>query len=480
MTFIDDVVGVFSPRAKLRRVKDRRKLSILEKRYYQGAKKSRRTEGWYTSGTSADAEIAAALPTLRDRSRDLVRNNSYAARGMQVIQVNVVGKGIRPAISAKSERVEKKIKSEWIRWAETPMCDFDGKHDIYGLQSLIMRAIAESGEILVRKRFTKDGLKLQVLESDYLVTEQGLSVETSVGGNYVSQGIEYDSLGQVVAYHLHREHPGSLGLDVSFDSSYDRIRVPKDEILHLFRQDRPNQNRGVPWLSNCMQRLKDFDDYEQAQLIRQKLSACYMAFVSDIDGAELTEDEEEMLEKFEPGAIEMLPPGKSIDFAKPPEVSENYGDYTRVMLQAVATGLGVSYEALTGNLKDINFSSSRMGWLEFQRNIDFWRKTLMVQGFCEPIFSWFLESLMIDGVNTTNVSSTWTPPSREMIDPTKEVPSTIDQITYGIKTLSEVLLEQGKNPEDHFEALRRERETLDSLGVTLENINASEGDIDEN
>ena len=477
MNFIDSIIGYVAPQSGLDRVIARKKLE----RAYAGATRGRRGQNWESSRLSADAEIAVALPILQDRSRELIRNNAYASRAMQVIQANVIGKGIQPAIMHKDQAFEDKIKKEWQQWAGTTACDFDGRHNFYGLQSLCMRAQAESGEVLIRRRWVKVRgklvLKLQVLESDFLVTEQNSAFVKgkSLNDNRIIQGIEYSKKGHIVAYHVFKEHPYNLALDSFWKSSITTVRIPAEDIIHLYRADRPSQSRGVPWLTAVMQRLKDFDDYEQAQLLRQKLAACFMAFVTDLDG-DPDEKDLEIFSKLEPAAIQFLPAGKQITLSDPPQVNENYADYTRVMLQAVATGIGISYEAMTGNLKDINFSSSRMGWLEFQRNIEIWRSAINTT-LNDKAFDWFSDWKSIMGMNMDKVEKSWTAPRREMIDPAKEVPALVDAVNNGMKTLSEVIRENGKVPEDHFKELKAEREMLDKMGLTFQTDNSQENSI---
>lgn len=478
MTFLDKVIGYFDPEEQLRRVKARIVADHLGKRQeraYDGATKGRRGEGWKAGGTSANTENASAIITLRNRSRELVRNNPYAARGMQVVATNVVGKGIRAAINHENQAKEDKIKEAWNNWAESTDCDYEGRHDLYGIQSLVMRSVVESGEVFIRRRRVRRSeaslpIKLQILESDFLVSEQTLGTISPSSGNKIVQGIEFDAQGRRVAYHFYETHPGSLGWDQFTDPKkmFRTIRVSASDVLHIYRMDRPGQVRGVPWLAPTMLRLRDVSDYEDAQLLRQKLAACYMAFIKDTEMPDLDDEEKEILSKFEPGAIEFLPPGKDIQFGSPPEVSENYAEYMRVMLQSVASGLGVSYEALTGNLKDINFSSSRMGWLEFQRNIEAWRCSLMNVQLNDTVYDWFVDATALEGIDSENSTVTWTAPRREMIDPSKETGALVEAVDNKFKTLSEVVRENGKNPEDHFRELAKERELLDRLGLSLE------------
>ncbi|MFZ1413221.1 MAG: phage portal protein, partial [Defluviicoccus sp.] len=79
MNLLDRAIGLVAPGARLRRAQARAAIAMLA-RSYEGARIGRRTEGWVVAGTSANAEIGTALVRLRDRTRDLVRNNPYAAK----------------------------------------------------------------------------------------------------------------------------------------------------------------------------------------------------------------------------------------------------------------------------------------------------------------------------------------------------------------------------------------------------------------
>ena len=103
MNFLDRVLGYVAPQAGLRRARHRAAIATLA-RSYEGARLGRRTEGWVVAGTSANAEIGGALPRLRDRSRDLVRNNPYAAKAVQAVVSNLVGTGILPRARSRRRR----------------------------------------------------------------------------------------------------------------------------------------------------------------------------------------------------------------------------------------------------------------------------------------------------------------------------------------------------------------------------------------
>ena len=123
MNLLDRAIGLVAPGAGLRRAQARAAMAMLA-RSYEGARIGRRTEGWVVAGTSANAEIGTALVRLRDRTRDLVRNNPYAAKAVQAVVSNLIGTGIMPRARAVlgSELEDAAISDQadklWARFAE--------------------------------------------------------------------------------------------------------------------------------------------------------------------------------------------------------------------------------------------------------------------------------------------------------------------------------------------------------------------------
>lgn len=437
-------------------------------RAYDAASKGKRLKRWYTGNNSANTETSLGLNTLRARSRDLRRNNPYMSKAVNTISSNVVGPGI--ITQFQEPGMNGPIESRWKQWSNSTEIDFDGRHNVYGLQRLVMEAVVESGEVLVRKRFDSSKqfpLTYQVLEADFLDTSKN-DVKNSNNGNTIVQGIEFDSQGKRVAYWLYERHPGGSDALGPLSSTLSN-RIPASEIYHIYRMDRPGQARGVPWAAPSIIRLKDLDDFADATVMRQKVAACFSAFVRDIS-ADLTDEGEDcsdLGDRIEPGTIEHLPPGKQIEFVDPPGV-QNYKEFVTVELHGIAAGLGVTYEVLTGDMSEVNFSSARMGWIEFHRNIQAWRKQIMVLQLLDPIVRDFRNALNVFGIDSKAITHRHTPPRREMIDPTKEVPAIIDSIRGGITTLSDEIMAQGKDPGEHLEQYQNDNALLDELGLTLD------------
>ena len=463
MNAIDNVVSFFNPEAGARRARAR--LAIDQVRRYDGAGTGRRTENWKAPNTSADAALTPGLERLRNRSRDLSRNNPYAARAVQVLVNNTVGGGVLGQISSRSQQRATRWNRLWNEWASDPKaCDWDGRMNFWGLQALVFRTVVESGECLIRKRIDPNSafpLKLQILEPDMIddARADGLTDD----GGYIRAGIEFDARDQRIAYHLHRIHPGDRTMAFG---GYETIRLPADEIIHVFRRDRPGANRGCPWGAPVINRLRDFDDFSDAQLLKQKISACFAGFVVDNEAQDLGEVPP-LAETLEPGSLEILPPGKDIRFASPPSVGE-FDTFSRQMLLQIAAGYGVTYEALTSDLSNANYSAARMGHLEFTRNVDCWQKQILIAQMLGPVWDWFQTSAEILGEQPMDVRMTWTPARRELIDPQKEVGAIIEAVRGGLMSLSEAIRRSGYEPSEVMAEIARDAAMLDELGLILD------------
>lgn len=466
---IDRIVNFISPRAGAERMKHRmiQEMAGDLSRAYEGAAKGRRTDGWITHSTSANAEIHVALSRLRNRHRDLVRNNPYANNAVRKIANNVVGTGIIPTPKLNKGSNEKRIKNLWMDWAESTQCDYDGHFDFYGLEKLVMRAVVESGEALIVKRIVTDNslplpLQLQVLEGDFIDTFKHGPVND---GGYILYGVEFNKAGKIVAYWLYENHPGDSSLP-AFNTNSNRFKA--EDIIHVFQKERPGQFRGIPFGYASMLRMKDLDEYEDAQLVRQKIAACFSVFVTD-SGIQLPNaNKTDLSEMVEPGVIQRLSPGETVSFASPPG-AEGYSEYTKNVLRGISVGYGMDYVTMTGDLTAVNFSSGRMGWLEFNRNIAEWQWQMLVPMFCNKAWGWFIQMAAIYGVIRSGivVKASWSTPKREQINPEAETKATIMAYQNGYIPWQDAVLELGYNPDEQIEKMKRDKEAFAAAGLPV-------------
>jgi lambda family phage portal protein len=466
-TWLDRTLSAVAPRWHLKRARARIATELLL-RNYEGAASGRRTQGWRRSSSDANLSMGPYLGKLRDVARDLVRNNPYAESALTTIVDHAVGYGIM----ARPEPANTKVLDLWRGWAESTECDADGRTDLAGLEKAVMRSVAEAGEVLVRRRFRlpEDGLsiplQLQVLEPDFLdTTKHGLRTPT---GGRIIYGVEFNPIGQRVAYWLYPEHPGNS----AFPNAMSRP-VPAESVLHVFKPARPGAVRGASWFAPVMLRFKDFDEYEDATLMKQKIAACLAVITSDVDGTGQplgTADDTQTpaIDSLEPGAILNVAAGRSVEVVQPPSVTD-YEEFCKVTLRAIATGLGVTYEDLTGDYANMPFSAARMSRLRHWARVDDWRWRLLIPQFCDPVWDWAMQAAAaMNLVSADYPKAHWTPPPMPMIEPDKEGLAYQRLIRSGLQSWSETVRERGYDPDELLGEIANDNAAFDELKVLLD------------
>jgi lambda family phage portal protein len=491
MNLLDRAIGVVAPRVALQRARSRVALELttgyLERHAqrfrYDGATAGRRAHGWYAASTDANVELMGSLIWLRNRSRDLVRNNPYAARAVEELAGNVVGTGIVPKAKTGSTAIDKIIDAEWPFFADG--CDTPQRLDFYGMQTLTVRTMAESGEAIVRFRprnavvGLRVPLQLQMLEADFLDQARTMGL---VNG-HVMEGVQFDEDGRRVAYWLFSYHPGGV-LILNPRGGIVSQPVPADQILHVYRVLRPGQVRGVPWLAPVMMALRDLDDYCDAERVRKKVEACVTAFVEQPEGVagdplglSGTDPSSGLpVESFQPGMVEYLKPGQNIKFNNPPPAG-GYREYKMTELQGIMAGIGLPYELGTGDMSQVNYSSWRGGMLGFRNTVEAYRWLTLIPLFSMPVWRRFIDTLILQGripasaaedpkINLRTVQ--WTAPRFESVDPVKDAEAVLKDVRMGRKTWFEAVLENGYDPTTQLEQIALFNRLLDKFEIILD------------
>jgi lambda family phage portal protein len=453
---VDRIIESVAPGIGRRRLEDRVKIDLIEHttgmRRYEGAAKGRNASDWLGVSSSSNIEIQRDMVTLRNRSRELGRNNPYIKNWLRIMPNNIVGVGIipTPVILSRGGNAAK-MKEIWKIWAEDVRCDYDQRFDFYGLQHQILKTVFQSGECIIVRRRAKSTyaipVRLQVLEADYIDNSK-FSLSNEYGG-LTWYGIEFNGDGDRVGYWLWDRHPGEFA-----SMSH---RVDAKDIIHVFNPERPGQVRGVPDNHAALIGIKDLNDYEYSERLRAKVASCLVGAITQ-DDADADNKLASSFETLEPGTFHRLRKGEGITFNSVP-TSNGYSEYVNKNLHSIAAGIGCTFEAVTGDFSNVNFSSGRMGWLEFQRSVDFWQNNIMIPA-CNGLFAWFVEAAQVAGfINIAQqVKASWTPPRREMIDPVKEMKSLTDEVRSKLKTWHEAVRERGYNPEEVLKELEMEYE----------------------
>lgn len=454
-----------APRWGLRRLRDRLAGDLLL-RSFDAAAMTARTSYWRRTLGDGNTERRRDLVTTRALARNLLENNPYARAAMTAVVDHVVGWGITARYGASA------FGTRWKAWTESTACDADGRLDFSGIQQQVMRTVFESGEILIRRRIRRvsDGLpiplQLQLLEPDYLDhTKEG----ATESGGWIIQGVEFNPIGQRITYWLFPNHPGSSIPGVRGSGYSPSVPIPASEVLHIGEAGRPGQVRCTPWLAPVIPRLEDLGEYEDATLMKQKIAACLALILTDPDGGRVPlglGDDSTIpgTDTLRPGMIASFPQGTA-EVVQPPSVNE-YAPYVSTGLRAIATGLGVSYEDLTGDFTQVNFSSARMSRLRHYDRVNAWRWRMLQPQFLDPVWSWAVQfARVVDGRVPETLPAAWTAPPMPMLEPDKEGLAYSRLIRNLLMSQSEALRELGYDPETVIAEIAADAKRLDRLGL---------------
>jgi lambda family phage portal protein len=460
-------------------------------RSYNGAAFSRLLDDWIASSTSADAESRTAIRTLRNRVRELGRNNDYVVNALRSIQNNVIGNGVKLQAQIKRKRgpgagdlddtLNDAIEDAWEFWKRAANCHVAGVLSFSEIERLVARTVASDGEVfvrLVRQKFgsSRIPLALEIIEADLL--DENYNGEAP-SGNQIRMGVEVDKWFRPVAYHFFTQHPGDIQFGSVGAMEQKRIRVPANEVIHVFRMDRTGQTRGVPWFASAMTRLRHMSGYEEAEVIAARASACYMGFIQTPD-PQFEGDmvfEGERTAGFEPGKIQTLAPGEEFKEYNPNRPSGLLDPFMRYMLRGVAAGVGVSYEGLSKDYSQSNYSSSRLAILDER---DTWRalQQWLISVLHQRVFEAWLEMATLANVltlpgfeanpETYLTSIRWIARGWNWIDPAREIAAYKTAVRSGFMTLTDVVAQNGGDIEELFDTRARELDTCDKLELIFD------------
>lgn len=441
-------------------------------RKYEGADRGRRFGSFPLNRMSPNRDIGMDAAVLRERANYLYQNTHTGKRSINSLANGIVGTGILPTFKTADAKALAILKRAWRMFGETIMCDFNGRLTYSGVQKLATKMYKREGEVIIlRRRVPANesiiGMQYQVISMDYLATH--VNYQQLANGGYTMDGIEYDKRGKVVAYWLHQRHPS--------DWYTQPVRVMLEDLIHLLHVDYAGQNRGVPSAAPVILPQRDLDEYEDAELMGKKVQAAHAVFRvtnnldPDADIDENDYDSDEDLERVEPGMIYKLTPGEDIKFNTPP-AAPGAEEFRKAKYRGIAAGYEVTYEMMTGDYSNVNFSSGRMGWIEHQRTIDDDQWLTVVPQFCNKSMVWFLEGVLLMQGGLVKLPDDleveWTTPRREMLDPVKETDAMLNLMRMGGKSWSEAVSEMGYNPDDVLAAYVRDKAAWEKAGLKAE------------
>jgi lambda family phage portal protein len=282
-----------------------------------------------------------------------------------------------------------------------------------------------------------------------------------------------------VAYHFLNQHPGEYSFSKPLNTrNLKRTRVPADEVIHLFIQERPGQTRGTPALVSAMIRLRHMHGYEEAEIIFARASASLMGFIES-DADQLQGDAVaggQQVTDFEPGIFKQMRPGEKVNVPAVSRPGGQFDPFMRAMLRGVASGTGVAYTSVSADYSQSNYSSERAAILKER---DLWRvlQDWVRDNFHQEVFEgWLSMAFLSNQISLPKYEVTpelyteatkWCPRGWAWIDPEKEVSAYEKGVAAGFITQGDVIAQDGGDFNEKMLQRSSEVKKAQSLGLVF-------------
>lgn len=468
------------------------------------------TKGFAAQSGSPKEDIDANNNTLRQRARMLYMAAPLATSAIKTNRTNVIGVGLQLKSRIDRDRLgmdqeaadawQAQAEREFALWASKKRnCDATGMNDFYAMQQLALVSWLVSGDVFaVVKQYGSTpqapySMRLHIVEADRVATPSDggifspLNLTTgrnAQNGNMIHDGVEIDSNGLVVAYHIRSSYPFEEG---AAQTKWTRVQAYGDKtglpnVLHITESERPDQYRGVTYLAQVIEPLLQLRRYTESELTAAVVESFFTAFIKTEAGAgdmpynevgsslpEMSRDPNEY--EMGPGQINMLEPGEDVTFADPKRPTGGFNNFIRAICEQIGAALEIPADLL---LKAFNasYSASRAALLEAWKAFKM-RREWFAASFCQPVYEIWMAEAIARGrlkapgfftdpsIREAYLRSEWIGPSQGQLDPTKEISAEILAIGEGITTREQATIRlNGGQWDANVDQLARENERL--------------------
>ena len=413
------------------------------------------------------------LRRLRARSRDLARNDDTAKRFLSLLKQNVLGyRGI--GLQAKNKlangKPDKKWNTEiergWKAWGakrryrgQSMGPSACGEMSLRQIQWLTLLGRAVDGEVFVQVLrgypHNKHRFAVRLLNPDLL--DHAFTKKTAENGNRIEMGIELDEFDRRVAYHFNTVHPGSRWRS----GRQKTLRIPADQIIHVYRKEFAGQLRGIPDFASVMHKTKMLNGVNEAIVVGWRVAAAKMGFFVSKDEEDFndpTADPDDPVKtgrtapdsSFDatPGSFDYVDDAHEFKTFDPDYPTSTFREGHKVFMQQLSNGLNVSSPTLSNDYSDVNYSSLRQALLEDREG---WRciQADMEDDFGQPLFDdWYEWSVNVTRQIQLSESRRRRDPVVEhqfrgwpWVDPLKEVKAQREALDAKLRTRQSVMAE---------------------------------------
>jgi lambda family phage portal protein len=418
---------------------------------------------------SANAALAPEIRrTIRNRARYERANSSYFHGICTTKSNDLIGTGPRWLPETGSAEADRLLSRRWFDWSWSVR--LAGK----------LRTATESrvvdGEafalLFTNQRLDPSGvqLDLRLIEADQVATPSYQYDDSIYPDGSIADGLEFDSNGNVIAYHVLRSHPGA---NYQFDS-LTADRYDADRVIHWFRPTRPGQSRGLSELTPCLRLGANLRRYTEAVIRAAEIAADLAAFVhSNSPAATVDEVDPFAAIEIEKGTLTTLPEGWDVSQLKAEQPTNSHQAFTRTILGEITRGVNLPYHLGAFDASSYNYSSARLDGQLHAQNVRVERDELERVWLDHMLRAWLDEAALIPGfipaglrpVSEWNWSWVWD--GREHIDPVKEANAVETQLATLTTSLTDEYARRGKDVTVELQKIAAERQLMDSLGLSL-------------
>lgn len=443
---------------------------------------------WIGAAVPSDNDIRSALRALRARSREAAENDDHMRLFLRIVEANVIGRtGVQ--VQAKPRLASGKvdtfaasaIEAAWAEQCERGVWDVTGQHSRNGADRLGIRTAAQDGEVLIRIHEgdpdVPSGFAVELIDPESLDVEYSTEL---ANGNWVRMGVELTRRRRPVAYWCFREGPPQYGSYMGTE----RVRIPADDLIHVYLPEWVWGSRGIPWAATALKRMKMLAGYEEAAITAARAAAVKSAVYTYQEWAnpELLPNsakgpDGKLVQDLAPGTTEVAPYGmdlKPLDWQWP---NTDHGDFCKEALRGIAGGLGISYNVLANDLEGVNFSSLRQGALS-ERELWMQLQEWWIDWVTRPIYRRWLAYALRSGrvsrrTGVAYAMDRWQQLSQATfqgrrwpwVDPVKDIQAGREAVALGTRSVSDIIRESGRDPEEVWEELRADLAILRPLGL---------------
>jgi len=407
---------------------------------------------------SADAALSPEKRrVMRNRARHERVNNSYLAGISATLAGDLIGTGPRLQLDVGDVDAARDVERGFYDWGT--LIDLPAK-----LRTM-REALVTDGEAFAlmvnNPRLPGVQLDLRLVEAEMVATPTELMRQTITPEGNTVDGLEFDAVGNVIAYQVLNFHPGSNYRvnNLMFN------RVPAAAMIHWFR------NRGMPEVAPALRLFGQLRRYTEAVIAAAETAADFAAFIhSNSPAAEVDEVDSFAELEIRKRALVTLPEGWDISQLKAEQPTSTYKDFKREILNEIARCLQLPYNVAALDSSSYNYASGRMDHQVYAMNQRVDRDHLERICLDRVLSAWVNEASLAgvipDGLPPfSEWNWAWVWDGKDHVDPGKEASAAETRLRTLTTTLSAEYARQGKRWDVELRQIAAERELMRELGL---------------